>query len=62
MEKDLLTKKGHLEAAAGIAGLIKTILILQHKKIPKQIHFNQLNHIQYGKISFLIKKFRFAPT
>lgn len=34
---------GHLEAAAGITGLMKTILILQNRKIPPQIHFNKLN-------------------
>ena len=34
---------GHLEAAAGIAGLIKTTLILQRKIIPPQLHLNELN-------------------
>ena len=34
---------GHLEAAAGIAGLLKTVLMLQHKRIAKNIHFEQLN-------------------
>lgn len=34
---------GHLEAAAGIAGLIKTALCLKHKKIPPNLHFQTPN-------------------
>ncbi|HFC11942.1 MAG TPA: polyketide synthase [Anaerolineae bacterium] len=34
---------GHLDAAAGAAGLIKTILALQHKQIPPTLHFEQPN-------------------
>ena len=34
---------GHLEAGAGIAALIKVILSLQHKQIPKSLHFNTPN-------------------
>lgn len=34
---------GHLEAAAGIAGIIKLVLALQHKTIPPHIHFHTPN-------------------
>lgn len=34
---------GHLEAAAGIASVIKTVLVLQHRQIPPQIHVRNIN-------------------
>ncbi|MFI6174130.1 beta-ketoacyl synthase N-terminal-like domain-containing protein [Nonomuraea sp. NPDC051191] len=37
------TNVGHLEAAAGIAGLIKTALSLWHRRIPPSLHFHRPN-------------------
>ncbi|MDZ7967790.1 MAG: beta-ketoacyl synthase N-terminal-like domain-containing protein [Nostoc sp. DedSLP03] len=37
------TNLGHLDTAAGVAGLIKTVLALQHKMLPPSLHFETPN-------------------
>ncbi len=37
------TNVGHLDAAAGVTGLIKTVLALEHQEIPPSLHFTRPN-------------------
>ena len=39
----LKTNVGHLDSAAGVAGFIKTVLVLKHKQIPPTLHFKNPN-------------------
>ena len=46
---------GHLDAAAGIAGLVKAALSLQHKKLPPTLHFEHPNrYIDFIRSPFFV--------
>ena len=45
----LKTNVGHLESAAGIAGLMKVVLSLENELLPRHLHFKNPNpHIDWG--------------
>ncbi len=46
---------GHLTAAAGVAGLIKTALSLEHRQLPPSLHFEKPNPaIDFAKTPFTV--------
>ncbi|BBD64381.1 beta-ketoacyl synthase [Nostoc commune NIES-4072] len=51
----LKTNIGHLNTAAGVAGLIKTIQALKHKQIPPSLHFQEPNpQIDFANSPFYV--------
>lgn len=51
------TNIGHLEPASGIAGVMKVVLALQHKKLPASLNFKEQNpYIQLDESPFYIVK------
>jgi acyl transferase domain-containing protein len=49
------TNVGHLIESAGIAGLIKTVLVLKHRLIPPSLHFKQPNpRIDFETSPFMV--------
>jgi acyl transferase domain-containing protein/acyl carrier protein len=46
---------GHLDTAAGMAGLIKTVLALENKQLPPTLHFREANRkIDFAHSSFFV--------
>ncbi|MFI9744154.1 SDR family NAD(P)-dependent oxidoreductase [Streptomyces sp. NPDC052494] len=46
---------GHLEAAAGLAGIVKTVLALKHRTIPRTLHAEELNpNIPFGELNLAV--------
>jgi amino acid adenylation domain-containing protein len=51
----LKTNVGHLDAAAGVAGLMKTVLALEHRQMPASLHFQNLNpHVELNGSPFFV--------
>jgi amino acid adenylation domain-containing protein/non-ribosomal peptide synthase protein (TIGR01720 family) len=51
------TNVGHLDAAAGVAGLIKTALSLKHREIPPSLHFEEPNpKIDFARSPFYVNR------
>ena len=51
------TNLGHLEAAAGIAALVKTALAIKHRRLPANLHYNTPNpNIPFARLPIQVQQ------
>jgi amino acid adenylation domain-containing protein/non-ribosomal peptide synthase protein (TIGR01720 family) len=51
------TNVGHLDTAAGVTGLIKTVLALKHRQLPPSLHFEEPNpNIDFANSPFFVNR------
>ncbi|MGK5534269.1 type I polyketide synthase, partial [Streptomyces sp. URMC 129] len=49
------TNLGHMEAAAGIGGLIKAVLMVRERTVPPSLHYERPNpHIPFGELALRV--------